>query len=230
MCVWVLIRLGTTMVRAQYRPSSTQRMSSTALICSVKWGADGRNGISPQTQKHPWSSASCVRIFLHSQHETANKMYKTHNFLFLSGFLIFFIEHTSWEKLRTRSTTMGAGPLTVARDWEMRVDLSQRLTFPPKIAVTNLRPDLVLWSESSQRVFIVELTVPWEDTIEEAFERKRLRYANLAAEAEGRGWKREGVASWGGLQRLCGQVVNKVPEECGHQRAGPAEVSKRSCR
>ena len=51
------------------------------------------------------------------------------------------------EKLRTRSTTMGAGPLTVARVWEMRVDLSQRLTFPPKIAVTNLRPDLVLWSE-----------------------------------------------------------------------------------
>ncbi|KAJ8333436.1 hypothetical protein SKAU_G00414440 [Synaphobranchus kaupii] len=54
--------------------------------------------------------------------------------------------------------------------------------------VTNLRPDLVLWSNTWRRVFIVELTVPWEDAIDEAYERKKLRYANLAAEAEERGW------------------------------------------
>ncbi len=35
----------------------------------------------------------------------------------------------------------------------------------------------------------MELTVPWEEAIDEAFERKRLRYADLAAEAEDRGWK-----------------------------------------
>ena len=93
------------------------------------------------------------------------------------------------EKRRTKPSPQDSGPLNAARDWEMRVDLSQRLTFPPEIAVTNLRPDLVLWSKSCRRVFIVELTVPWEEAIDEAFERKRLRYANLAAEAEGRGWK-----------------------------------------
>ena len=92
------------------------------------------------------------------------------------------------EKQRPRPSPPNSGPLNTARDWEMRVDLSQRLIFPPEIAATNLRPDLVLWSKSSRRVFIVELTVPWEDAIDEAFERKRLRYAGLAAEAEGRGW------------------------------------------
>ncbi|KAK0139173.1 Retrovirus-related Pol polyprotein from type-2 retrotransposable element R2DM [Merluccius polli] len=92
------------------------------------------------------------------------------------------------EKQRTKPSPSEAGPLSTARDWEMRVDLSQRLTFPPEIAITNLRPDLVLWSKSCRQVFIIELTVPWEDAIDEAFERKRLRYANLAAEAEGRGW------------------------------------------
>ncbi|KAL1277462.1 hypothetical protein QQF64_024135 [Cirrhinus molitorella] len=92
------------------------------------------------------------------------------------------------EKQRTRPSLPDSGPLSAARDWEMRVDLSQRLTFPPEIAVTNLRPDLVLWAKSCRRVFIVEMTVPWEDAIDEAFERKRLRYANLAAEAEGQGW------------------------------------------
>ncbi len=35
----------------------------------------------------------------------------------------------------------------------------------------------------------MELTVPWEEAIDEAFERKRLRYADLASEAEVRGWK-----------------------------------------
>ncbi|KAG7503419.1 hypothetical protein JOB18_038234 [Solea senegalensis] len=71
----------------------------------------------------------------------------------------------------------------------MQVDLGQRQNFPPEIAATNLRPDLVLWSKASRRVFIVELTVPWEEAVDKAFERKKLRYANLSAEAEDRGWK-----------------------------------------
>ncbi len=93
------------------------------------------------------------------------------------------------EKRSTNRSSPDLWPLNAAQDWEMRVDLSQRLTFPPKIAATNLRPDLVHWSKSCRQVFIVELTVPWEEAIDEAFERKRLRYADLAAEAEDRGWK-----------------------------------------
>lgn len=56
----------------------------------------------------------------------------------------------------------------------MLVDVCQLLTVPPEIVITNLRPDLVLWSNSQHRVYFVELTVPWEDVMEEAFERKRL--------------------------------------------------------
>ena len=69
------------------------------------------------------------------------------------------------------------------------MDLSQRLYFPPEIATTNLRPDLVLWSSSTKKVYIVDLTVPWEDAVEEAYKRKSLKYAELAADAEQRGWK-----------------------------------------
>lgn len=79
--------------------------------------------------------------------------------------------------------------LTNVRDWEMHVDLHQRLTFPYEVAQANLHPDLVLWSSSSCHVLNVELTVPWEDSIVEAFERKRLQYAELAVEAEEWGWK-----------------------------------------
>lgn len=46
---------------------------------------------------------------------------------------------------------------------------------PPEIAeitVNNLRPDLVLWSKSCQWVFIVEITVLWEESIDEVFKKK----------------------------------------------------------
>lgn len=78
-----------------------------------------------------------------------------------------------------------------ASDWKMLADVGQRLVFPPEIAATTLRPDLVLWSPSAKRVFIIELTVPWEESVEEAYERKHLRYADLAAEAQQRGWRTE---------------------------------------
>lgn len=71
----------------------------------------------------------------------------------------------------------------------MKVDLGQRLIFPLEIATTTLRPDLVLWSKSRQHAYIIELTVPWENAVDEAYERKKLQLSsNLAAEAEDRGW------------------------------------------
>ncbi len=39
------------------------------------------------------------------------------------------------------------------------------------------------------RVYIIELTVPLEAADVEAYERKKLRYVELGAEAEQRGWK-----------------------------------------
>ncbi|MGH0171412.1 UNVERIFIED_CONTAM: hypothetical protein FKN15_063258 [Acipenser sinensis] len=71
----------------------------------------------------------------------------------------------------------------------MLADVGQRLIFPPEIATTNLRPDIVLRSGSARLVHLIELTVPWEDAVDEAYESKKLRYAKLAAEAEQRGWR-----------------------------------------
>ena len=39
------------------------------------------------------------------------------------------------------------------------------------------------------KVYFIELTVPWEDLVVEAYERKKLRYVELRAGAEQRGWK-----------------------------------------
>lgn len=70
----------------------------------------------------------------------------------------------------------------------MFVGLGQRLTFPPEIVLTNLHPDLLLWSSSWLCAFIIKQTVSLEGGIDKAHENKRLRYANLAAEADEWGW------------------------------------------
>lgn len=38
----------------------------------------------------------------------------------------------------------GIGILVTAKDWEMRVDLVRQLKFPEEIAITSLRPDIIL--------------------------------------------------------------------------------------
>lgn len=71
---------------------------------------------------------------------------------------------------QTRSAT---GLLATAPDWQLKVDLGKQLCFPEHIASTRLHPDMVLFSNSTKQVIMVELTVPWEEHMEEAQERKR---------------------------------------------------------
>ena len=48
------------------------------------------------------------------------------------------------------------GILSAACDWELRLDLERRLYFPPDIIVTDLRPDIVIWSKSVKTLLLLE--------------------------------------------------------------------------
>lgn len=49
---------------------------------------------------------------------------------------------------------------------------------------------MLLVSETTRQVVLLELTVPWEDRMEEAFERKRAKYEGLLSDCRSRlGWK-----------------------------------------
>lgn len=74
------------------------------------------------------------------------------------------------------------GLLATARDWQFHVDLGKQLKFPEDISATSLRPDTVLTSESTKQVVLLELTVLWEDQIEEANQWKRTKYVELVME------------------------------------------------
>ena len=71
----------------------------------------------------------------------------------------------------------------------MLVDLGKQLKFPQEIVMTTKRPDIVMWSASRKKVVLLELTVPWEERMEDAFERKMAKYEELVAECQEKGWK-----------------------------------------
>ena len=58
------------------------------------------------------------------------------------------------------------------------VDLEdEEYCFPQDVAITDRRPDMVIWSDRS--ICLVELTIPFEAGMAEAAERKRAKYEEL---------------------------------------------------
>lgn len=99
-----------------------------------------------------------------------------------------FVQEGDPGKKTTRQRTMEEGVLAGQKDWKLECDLSSRLIFPVAAAVTSLRPDIVVWSESSRAVLIGELTVPWEENVVEAHEFKLAKYEPLVAECQESQW------------------------------------------
>ena len=77
------------------------------------------------------------------------------------------------------------GILAMVNDWVLLVDLKRQLRFPKDIVPTNLRPDIVIFSKESKVCVIMELTVPWEERIEEAHERKLLTIHRVGRKMQG---------------------------------------------
>ena len=75
-----------------------------------------------------------------------------------------------------------------ASDWTLSVDLNGRLKFPSRVADTRLRPDMLLVSDNTKRVGLIELTVPGEERVELSGELKRTKYEELEREGRRKGW------------------------------------------
>ncbi|KAL6460680.1 hypothetical protein MHYP_G00306460 [Metynnis hypsauchen] len=126
----------------------------------------------------------CLAAVLESKRNTTNSLPMRTT----KSFMAPTFTQEGQKKPKHPPTKQEAGQLAMARDWKMLVNIDQQLIFSPEIAATNIRPDLVLWSSSLKSVCITELTVPWENSTEEAYERKKLCYTELPADAQQRGW------------------------------------------
>ena len=76
-------------------------------------------------------------------------------------------------------------------------DLDKKLQFPDNVQ-TSLRPDIVIQSTATKRLVIVELTLPWEERCQSAYELKKAKYTDLQTLCKERGWLFQvEVGCWG---------------------------------
>lgn len=120
------------------------------------------------------------------------------------------------------------GLLKTASNWQLLVDLERQLQFPGFITPTTLRPDMVLLSTTSRQVAILEPTVPGEDQMEEATERKRAGYADLVEECRRQGWKTWCLPFEVGCRGFAGRTLCKVLHLLGITGAYRRQAIKRS--
>ncbi|XP_060744927.1 uncharacterized protein LOC132858560 [Tachysurus vachellii] len=109
-----------------------------------------------------------------------------------------------------RSARVTSGLLNTAQDWQLKVDLCRQLKFPQHVVNTTLRPDIVLVSEGTKNLVMLELTVPWEDRMEEAFERKRAKYEGLVNDCHNQGWKARCLPVEVGCRGFAGQSLYRA--------------------
>lgn len=116
--------------------------------------------------------------------------------------------------------------LSPGGEWTMRVDLGRQLQFPREIVETSLRPDLILWSVPHKTILLVELTVPWEQGMEAANERKHSKYADLAAECQEAGWRAITSPVEVGCRGFVGSSTVRLLRDIGCTGAGSRKAIK----
>lgn len=103
-----------------------------------------------------------------------------------------------------------------ANDWQCDADrFKKKLKFPIEIAKTNLRPDILIWSRSTKTVFLIELTVPWDDNIAKAYKRKMLRYKGLLRACKSNGWNATTYPVEVGCRGTSGESCYKLLSDIG---------------
>ncbi len=120
-----------------------------------------------------------------------------------------FVPEGKAPKLKTKAANAKEGFLAKASDWRMLVDdIDDPILFPPEIATTNLRPDIIIWSEETKCVILIELTVPDETNLDNAHSRKSKKYSELVHQCQSNGWETRLYPIEVGTR---GYVYNSVP-------------------
>ena len=88
----------------------------------------------------------------------------------------------------SKSKVKPTGILHLASDWVIVSDLQNSYIFPGHIALTSLRPDIVVFSNSLKRVILIELTCPCEENMESWHSIKLTKYSALVESILLNGW------------------------------------------
>ena len=100
-----------------------------------------------------------------------------------------------------------SGILHQASDWVLLGDLDGSFSFPSHIAFTELRPDIVIFSNKLKRVILIELNCPCEENMEAWHNAKVNKYMPLKSVTENNGWNVDLFAVEVGARGYCSRSV-----------------------
>ena len=102
---------------------------------------------------------------------------------------------------------MPTGILHLTNVWVLVVDLESGFLFPGHIAVSALRPDIVIYSNTLKRVILIELTCPCEENMESWHSTKVAKYSCLVNTITSNGWCADLFAIEVGARGYCSRTV-----------------------
>ena len=114
--------------------------------------------------------------------ETANKALNI-----INNRAIQFVKEGNISKIARKNMRKGS-LLEDCIDWHVATDLKHNFIFPTETVLTTKRPDIVIWSVKAKKVFVIELTVPFEVNIPWAHQRKLEKYEDLREQCVRNGW------------------------------------------
>ena len=99
------------------------------------------------------------------------------------------------------------GILHRALDWKLLTDLHDQYSFAPHIAFTQLHPDMVAFSNSMEKIILIQLTCPCEEKMEKWHDKKLSNYLPLKTTIEYNGWSLHLFAVEVGVRGFCARSV-----------------------
>jgi hypothetical protein len=120
--------------------------------------------------------------------------------------------------------------------FELFVDLPRHsrsyADFPADIVVTLMKPDILVMNRATRTIHLVELTVPFEENLLSAAQRKHRKYLPLVGEIESAGWQCQlftvEVGSRGALARPVSALLNGLAGVKACRGVTPGEIKQAS--
>ena len=126
-----------------------------------------------------------------------------------------FSKANAGEYARSKCKTPRRDLLENANDWTTAADIGGMKHYPQVIQKSGQRPDAVMASKKTDTIIVAELTVPWEDRMEQSNVLKEDRYSELTMDLIDKGYRVHFFAIEVGSRGLVGRSSYTFLREIG---------------